>query len=102
MNSTLIQVEFSKQLIFFLKKKGYTHLLEKGVSQTAPDSERDDYVIVPLKNDDARIQYEELNYIVDTIDSNDVLEMASGDEFIKFVVELPINVYQEFKTNKYE
>jgi hypothetical protein len=92
-----MQIAFSTALYKYLKTKGYSHLYATGnrIAEGEPDHE--DYVLVPLLPTDERIGYGEMDGIVYEIDSDDVKDMAQGDEFISFYIELSPEVIAEFK-----
>lgn len=95
MNSQTTRAELSKELLDFLEQRGYRYILSIGASASEDYQEgtKDDYRIIPLKADDPRLTYEETDYGIDPIKSNDVLEMAAGDEFIRFMIEIPVEDY---------
>lgn len=76
--------EFDKELQKYLIYQGYTHILCNGVI----DKETEDYILFPLKPDDPRLSYEESDLIIEPILSHNITDMASGDEFITFYVDL--------------
>ncbi len=92
-----MQIEFTPEFYHYLKSKGYSHLYSTGnvVPEGAPDNE--DYILVPLLPGDARIHYEETDAIVNPIDSDEVKDMLSGDEFISFYIELQKEEFSAFK-----
>jgi hypothetical protein len=95
------RIEFSNDVQKFLVLKGYTHLYMMGVRSNVfitDDDENENYLLVPLKKNDPRIFYEETEMLIDDINSNDVMDMAAGDEFINFIIELPIEELQEYIT----
>ena len=57
-------------------------------SSTA-NNETDDYLLEPIRPDDNRLISEEINLMIDDIHSTDVLDMAEGENALRFVVELP-------------
>ncbi len=93
------ETEFSRELHLYLMEQGYTHILCLGVSaadETEDDDYYDDYRLRPLKQDDPRLQFEEADYIIEPIGSNEVYEMSGGDEFIRFIIELPVDVLEQY------
>jgi len=92
-----MQVAFSPELYQYLKTKGFSHLYAIGNRVPEGEPDHDDYVLVPLLPSDPRINYEESDAIVNAIDSDEVKDMAAGDEFINFYIELPAEVVAEFK-----
>lgn len=76
--------EFNKELQQKLIQQGYTHMLCVGVL----DKETEDYILIPLKAEDPRMKYEETDLLIEPMQSHDVNDMAAGDEFITFYVEL--------------
>ena len=99
MSSTTIQTAFTKELLWFLESQGYTHILSLGADATenTPAGGQDNYRLLPLKPGDPRLSYEETDYIIEPIDGNDVIDMAAGDEFICFMIEVPIQEFTIFK-----
>jgi hypothetical protein len=91
---------FSKELLQFLKKQGYTHILSVGDKPTehGPDGHYDDYNLVPLKPGDLRLQFEETDHIIATVESEDVHTMANGVDAIRFLIEIPLIEYEQFLT----
>ncbi len=77
------RIGFNRNMLSFLVAEGYTHIYSKGIIDNS-----NEYILIPLEPGDPRLQYEELNKIVEAITSNDVYDMADGDEFINFYIEL--------------
>jgi len=96
-----IRVPFSRELRSFLTEIGYSHIYSFGIviePNEIEDSET--YLLIPLRPGDPRILYEETDKIVEELSSNDVFDMADGDEFISFVLELPEDEFAIFNQNK--
>lgn len=81
-------MEFTRELLTELKRKGYTHIYSRGI-QNENDENDNDFILVPLKPNDPRIKYEETDFNIQEIDSSDIQDMVHGDPFINFVIELP-------------
>jgi len=80
-----IHQDFSPELLAFLKQEGYTHIQNIGNM----DSNDDIYLLRPLKSDDPRLIFEETDHEIERITDDDVAEMAHGDQFISFMIEMP-------------
>jgi len=91
-----IEVNFTKDLLDYLQSIGYTHIISHGTGYKEEKAETDDYLLEPLKPGDIRLKAEETSYHIDLISDIDVKEMAAGDEFITFLITLPVKVYEEF------
>lgn len=90
-----ISIIFTRSLLAFLKETGYTHIYNFGiVTELENEKDSETYLLIPLKPGDSRIFYEELNNIVEEIESNDVYDMADGDEFITFLLEMKTTEYE--------
>lgn len=92
-------VEFTPATVDFLWEKGYTHIFSRGAANTnnGPDGGEDDYYLLPIRPGDLRHQFEEAEFIISSIDSQEVKDMAYGVDFIRFLIELPIEEYQEYQ-----
>lgn len=96
-----MQIAFNRSLLTFLKERGYTHIYNVGIitdPETGEDSET--YLLIPLKANDPKVFYEEINNIVEEIESNDVYDMADGDEFITFLLEIKTTEYEMYIQKK--
>lgn len=98
MNEENILVEFSPELLTFLKRNRYSHVLCIGATNTKDpeDSFRDDYKMIALLPEDLRLQFEESDYIVHKIESGEVTDMSEGFPFIRFMIEVPRIIYKRF------
>jgi len=96
MTIALTQTEFNKDLLAFLQEMGYSHILSLGAApaENAPEGYRDDYRLTPLKPDDPRLNFEELDLMIEPIQANDVKDMAAADEFIRFIIEMPVTDFE--------
>ena len=94
---TITKAIFTKPLLAFLVQQGYTHVYSLGIRPKPGETEdEEDYILIPLKAGDPRLQYQETDMHIDSIDSPEVIEMAAGDEFISFFAEIPMEVYDAF------
>lgn len=103
MSAEIMNAEFTNNLHRFLMEEGYTYILSLGAVNNTIEDNRDDYRLQALKSDDPRLSFEEADYIIERIESSDVLDMVHGDPFIRFLVELPIVDYEKYlhdKTNQ--
>lgn len=98
MTTSTTKAEFSKELLQFLKKQGYTHILSVGAKpeEHGPDGHYDDYNLLPLKPNDLRLQFEETDHIIAAMESEDVQIMANGVDAIRFLIEIPLIEYEKF------
>ncbi len=88
---------FTKQLHAFLVEKGYTHMYSIGIRPKPGElEENEDYILLPLKPGDPRLTYEETDRIINEINDHEVMDMAGGDEFIRFYVEMPMEEYDNY------
>ncbi len=83
--------EFTNLIQDFLLKEGYTHILSVGIK----DNKTEDYFLVPLQPGDERLRYEESDFGIAKIKSAEITEMAMGDPFISFWIELPYDLNQK-------
>jgi hypothetical protein len=56
----------------------------------------DNYWLEPLKPDDPRLKFEEADHIINFIEESDVIDMAHGDEFIRFLILIPKEVWNAY------
>lgn len=98
MNGITSRAELSKELLLFLQQRGYSHILSIGATETefGPEGGRDEYKLLPLKLDDPRLVYEETDYIISPIMSQEVNEMAEGVDFICFMIDVPVEDYEYY------
>lgn len=97
---TVTKAKFTKALHAFLARQGYTHIYSLGIRPKPGETEDgEDYILIPLKSGDPRLQYQETDMHIDVIDSPEVIEMAAGDEFISFFAEIPMELYDTFYLN---
>lgn len=96
------RTELSIELLSFLEQKGYSHILSAGAAATelGPDGGTDDYRLIAVKPNDPRLQYEETDYIISAINSNEAKDMAAGIEFIRFMIEVPLSELAQFLNQK--
>lgn len=92
---TIKTLEFNRELLQLLKDSGYTHIYNMGIRINIWEADSEDYVLVPLKPDDARLQYEETEMMIEDINSSDVYDMADGDPFITFLLDMPEHEYEQ-------
>jgi len=92
-----MKIQFCADVYQYLKSKGYTHLYAVGNRIVEGEPDHEDYILIPLMPGDPRITYDEVDAIVNEINSNEVLEMMQGDEFITFYIDLPAEEIAEFK-----
>lgn len=94
-----VQVTFTEQLQQYLSKHGYSHVQILGCSETEEDKNTDvsDYLIVALKQNDPLINSNDSDLWIDNINSDEVLEMTTGEEGINFLIEMPQSDYEQFK-----
>lgn len=91
------KIEFTRKLQSFLIYRGFTHIYNLGIRPTSDANEcREDFILIPLKPDDPRLTYEETDTVIEKINDNEVMDMADGDEFISFFVEIPESEYENF------
>lgn len=91
------RAEFTRQLHSFLIEQGYTHIYSLGIRPKPGEVEDgEDYLLIPLKPNDPRLQYQETNTHIDPINSPDIIEMTDGDEFISFYIEIPMEEYDYY------
>lgn len=98
MNFSIMQTEFTADIHSFLRERGYTHILSLGIepADNLPDGYNENYILQPLKPDDTRIHAEQTGLMIEPITSDAAWEMVSGDEFIRFVIEVPVDEFQVF------
>lgn len=91
------KARFTRALHAFLIQQGYSYIYSKGIiAKPGEMEEAEDYILIPLKPGDPRLQYQETDMHIDEINSPDILEMLGGDEFISFFVEMPVTEYDYF------
>lgn len=96
--STVIRKELSKELLQFLQSRGYSHILSLGVTgvELGHDGGSAEYLLIPVKENDPRLHYEETDHIISAIDSDDAKEMAAGVEFIIFRIDIPVSDFEAY------
>lgn len=96
--NTVTRKELTKELLQFLQSRGYTHILSLGVTgvELGADGGSSEYLLVPVKENDPRLKYEETDHIISAIDSDDAKDMAAGVEFITFMIDIPVNDFEAF------
>jgi hypothetical protein len=83
MKHTVVRTAFTSDIHQFLIAQGYSHA-----------DESPDYILIPTRPEDSLI--DTTTNIIEVITATDVLEMVAGDEFIHFVVEVPVKEFQLF------
>jgi hypothetical protein len=94
MKHNVVKTEFTRDIHQFLIAQGYSHIFSQGVDPADSNEESPDYILIPIRPGDSRI--ETPTGIIEVITDTDVLEMIAGDEFIHFVVEVPVKEFQVF------
>ena len=96
------QIEFTEDVKQFLIWLGYSHILSIGAEDTenGADGGTDNYWLEPIKPTDPRLTYEEADHILQSIYSNDVMDMAMGVNFICFMMKIPESEYEIYKMKK--
>ncbi len=96
------QAPFKKDLYQYLVQNGYSHIQNVGTSETGEDDSKDvsDYLLIALKQNDPLITSEDTELWIEEISSTDVKEMLDGEDGINFIVEIPENEYQKFKSQQ--
>jgi len=93
-----IITELTAGLLEFLIRQGYSHLYSFGIFAEGDNmDESENFLLIPLKPGDPRLQFEEGDKVIDEITSAEVYEMVKGDPFITFFVELPEIEFNLFK-----
>lgn len=94
-----VAAELSIDLINFLGKNDYSHIFCSGILDPKPDSiETEDYILIPLKATDPRLKNTiEVEKCI-SINSSDVEDMALGTSGIRFIIQIPQNLYYNFLT----
>ena len=90
-----ITTAFTREVQSFLVKEGYTHIYCKGIDNDC-NEDNDVYILIPYKKEDILIEsglnlkrFEEINH-------TEVFDMADGDEFIRFTLEMKTDDYQKY------
>ncbi len=96
-----VQVTFTEELQQYLSKQGYSHVQILGCPETNEDANNDvsDYLIVAIKQDDPIVKSADPDLWIDTINSEEVLEMTAGEDGINFLIEIPESDYEQFKNS---
>jgi hypothetical protein len=94
MKHNVVRTEFTSDIHQFLIAQGYSHILSQGTDPDEPDELLADYILLPIRPGDSRI--DNPVRVIQEISDTDVLEMVAGDEFIHFVVEVPVKEFQVF------
>ena len=94
-----VQVSFTEELQQYLLKQGYSHVQILGCPEIKDDTNNDvsDYLIVALKQNDPIINSADTDLWIDNINSDEVLEMTTGEDGINFLIEIPESIYEQFK-----
>ena len=98
MSNQILKAELSEELVLFLQQQGYSHILSLGgnESENGPDGGADDYHLLALRSDDLRVKFREPDSLINPIDSDDVKTMAVGVPAIRFLIEIPESLYQQY------
>lgn len=98
MNKETLKAELSEELLLFLQQQGYSHILSIGADQTenGPDGGTDDYYLLPLTYNDNRIKLKETDDLINPIISQEVLTMAQGVDALRFLIEVPVALYDRY------
>ena len=88
------QIGFNPPVPGFLKLRGYSHIYNHGII-----GDTDDYLLEPLTQNDLRLVFPELDVEIEDINNNDVFDMADGDEFITFYIQLTDDEFTRYKTS---
>jgi hypothetical protein len=98
MNKT-IKVPFNRDIQNYLAEHGFTHLYNEGIaSNRSPirDDSDIDYIIIPIKANDPHFNGDDTSQKIEEIKSNETFDMADGDPFTRFVLELPVKEYEKY------
>lgn len=93
MKDEIIDVAFTKSLNDFLTKTGYTHIFSLGVDDADVSPDSDDKVVYwlqPLKPGDSRIANDDTSFMVSEIKSDDIIDMATGQDNTIFMIRVPV------------
>jgi hypothetical protein len=98
MSIQTLKAELSEELVLFLQQQGFSHIMSLGDdrSENGPDGGIDDYNLLALKADDPWLKVEESHSLINPIDSDDVKTMAEGVDSIRFLIEIPQPLYQQY------
>lgn len=101
MNTKTIVAELSEELILFLKSEGYTHILSMGDAFTNNEADHhvDDYYLLPLLPDDPLLKAEASDQLINPMESDEIKEMAAGVDSIRFLIEIPDDLYLKYLQN---
>lgn len=92
-------IPFTRELQNFLARRDFTHLYNQGVaSDTKPikDDEDINYILIPLKAGNPCFKDKSKSIKIERIKSSDAIDMADGDPFTRFVIEVPIEDLEEY------
>ena len=99
MKDEIMDVEFTNYVKDFLFQLGYTHILSLGVDDTESASFTKDKNIcwlTPLLPGDSRIDDHDPDYIIAEIQSDEVIEMATGKDNTLFMIRVPVEDMNTF------
>ncbi|HLP37752.1 hypothetical protein [Lacibacter sp.] len=98
MSKQIVTAELSEELVLFLTQEGYSHIFSIGEfsANNVPGQNTDDYLLLPLKPDDVRLKFEEADQLINPIESDEVKEMAVGVDAIRFLIEVPADLYHKY------
>ena len=94
----LVKVKFTRKMHAFLIRDGFTHVYNRGLLNISGEfiDDNEEYVIIPLKEGDPKFQHPSTQLMIEEIIHPEVWDMAKGDTFIRFSVELQSTVYEKF------
>lgn len=96
MNNETLKAELSEELLLFLQQEGYSHILSLVDDQVSNDQQVDDYFLMPLTKEEVDNNFEETEHIINPINSNEVQNMAQGVDAIRFLIEIPVELYNRY------
>lgn len=101
MSDQTLKAELSEELVLFLQQQGYSHILqvEDGHIQYSSGADTDDYHLLPLKPNDIRVISKEFEFFIFPIHSDEIQLMSEGVDALRFLIELPVNVYNQYLTD---
>lgn len=90
---TKIEVPFTNALRMWLMEIGYAHIFDKGADPSNIDSP---YVLIPLRELELKEFPQEEQEKILKMDYYEVIDMANGDPFIRFVLEVPTQEFESY------
>ncbi|MCW3089382.1 MAG: hypothetical protein JWP81_451 [Ferruginibacter sp.] len=94
-----IKITFTREIQSWLADEGYTHIYQKGIETDnagASDELNNDYILIPIKEDDSLFDADRPIGIVEEIRNSEISDMADGEPTIRIVVELPVKLYENY------